>query len=110
MSNIENASRVPFFPNNRDSNNIGLKRTNSSKILERNNLDRVNEINNTTQDDVKVTIPESIKDYSRIKKAVDASPEIDQTEKIATLKQQINQGTYKVDYEGLADRLLSTEF
>ena len=38
------------------------------------------------------------------------APEIDNTDKIARLKAQIADGSYKIDYDGLADKMLEQEF
>ena len=57
-----------------------------------------------------VSISEAIKDFARIKKAVDNAPILDNSEKIAHLKKQIQNNQYKVDYEGLADKILQSEF
>jgi negative regulator of flagellin synthesis FlgM len=58
----------------------------------------------------KVEIPNAVKDYARIKKAVDMAPEVDNSEKIARLKEQIKAGSYNVNYEKLADKILESEF
>ena len=39
-----------------------------------------------------------------------SAPEIDNSEKIARLKAQIAAGSYEIDYDGLADKILSSEF
>ena len=59
---------------------------------------------------IDVSIPERVKDFARIKKAVYNVPDKDNTEKIAALKQKIREGSYKIDYEDLADRMLRSEF
>ena len=51
-----------------------------------------------------------VKDFSRIKKAVDQAPAIDNSEKIARLKEQIGNGTYQMDYDAIAERMLNREF
>ncbi|MCY4523769.1 MAG: flagellar biosynthesis anti-sigma factor FlgM [Halobacteriovoraceae bacterium] len=56
------------------------------------------------------TIPPAIKDFARIKKMVDNAPDLDNSAKIASLKQKMENGTYKVDYEALADKILQSEF
>ena len=111
-NNIENkAPRSTFFPGDR-KNLATNSRPNNIKetLLETNDLLKKNELDNTTAGDAKVTIPDSIRDFSRIKKAVDAAPPIDNTEKIARLKDQIKNGDYKIDYDALADKILSSEF
>ncbi len=80
--------------------NVDLKRTDDVRKSE---LEK-------TKRDAKVAIPDAVKDFSRIKKAVDTAPEIDKSEKIAKLKEQIAQGNYNFDYEAIADKMLKTEF
>jgi negative regulator of flagellin synthesis FlgM len=75
-----------------------------------NTPDRASEITDRTSADAKVAIPEGVKDFSRIKKAATNAPEVDNSEKIARLKAQIQAGTYEVDYDGLADKILASEF
>lgn len=107
MSSID--TRAPFFPNAKGSQRE-IEQTNRSQFLRRNSYERANELNNQTSGDAKVTIPDSIKDYSRIKMAVDMAPPIDNTEKIARLRSQIQAGTYEPDYEAIADKLLANEY
>ncbi len=77
--------------------------------LKRNDDERKVELEGTKRD-AKVQIPDAVKDFSRIKKAVDAAPEIDNSDKIASLKAQIQGGNYKVDYDALAGKMLESEF
>jgi negative regulator of flagellin synthesis FlgM len=63
-----------------------------------------------TGTDAQVSIGDGVKEFARIKKAAMNAPEVDNTEKIARLKAQIAAGTYEVDYDGLADKILTTEF
>ena len=110
MSNIEStATRAPFFPRTKDANNTA-KSNAMSKISQRNSPQRMKSLKELTTSDAKVNINDAVKDFSRIKKVVDAAPEVDNTDKIAKLKQQINNGTYKVDYDALADKILTSEF
>ena len=107
MSNID--TRSPFFPKGQ---NVTTE-TNGSKSIggSQRNLNQIGQGNNPlTSTDSKVSIPDGVKDFSRIKKAVDASPDIDNTDKIARLKAQIQAGTYEVDYDGLADKMLTQEY
>jgi negative regulator of flagellin synthesis FlgM len=111
MSNIDSSLRTPFFPSNRnESNSISGHRTGGASALQRNSYERAQQLNNKTGKDAKVEIPEAVRDFSRIKKAVDAAPEIDNTDKIARLKSQIQAGSYEVDYDALADNILASEF
>ena len=107
MSNID--TRAPFFPNSR----TGQKEISHSKraqALKRNSYQRAQELNNMASRDAKVSIPESVKDFSRIKTAVDMAPPVDNTDKIARLKAQIQAGTYQPDYDAVADKILSNEY
>lgn len=63
-----------------------------------------------TAGDARVSIPDGVRDFSRIKKTADAAPEVDNTDKIARLKAQIQAGTYDVDYDSVADKMLQNEF
>ena len=78
--------------------------------MQRNPFEKTAEINSKTSRDAKVSIPEKIRDFSRIKKAVDMAPEIDNSDKIASLKAQIQAGSYQPDYDALADKILTTEY
>ncbi len=60
--------------------------------------------------DARVNIPDGVRDFARIKKAAATAPEVDNTDKIARLKAQIQAGTYEVDYDGLADKMLQSEY
>tara|TARA_R110000868_G_scaffold100128_1_gene275357 strand:+ start:21316 stop:21639 length:324 start_codon:yes stop_codon:yes gene_type:complete len=107
MSSID-TSRSSFFPNSKTSaERAGA--TNKTSI-KRNDAYRAQELKDTTKNDAKVDIADAVRDFSMIKKAVDAAPEVDNTDKIARLKQQIQAGTYQVDYDALADKMLSAEF
>lgn len=109
MSSID--TRSTFFPRSRttqtDSAKSGAPVDGAAK---RNSMERATELSDKTATDAKVSIPEGVKDFSRIKKAAMNAPEQDNTEKIARLKAQIAAGTYEVDYDGLADKILSSEF
>lgn len=111
MSNIDSSFRTPFFPRKGDS--VGSSKTSSTsrlKPLNRNSYERANEISGRTSSDARVGISDAVKDFSRIKKVVDAAPERDNSAKIARLRQQIQSGTYEVDYDALADKILESEF
>lgn len=107
-------TRSPFFPNSR----TGQKQTEQAAAAKRarslaesrNTYDRAEEIRAKTSNDAKVSIPDTIKDFSRIKKAADTAPEMDNSAKIADLKARIQAGTYEVDYDALADKMLQTEY
>lgn len=105
MSSIDSTtSRSIFLPNKKENARIG-----SSK-LHRNSETRKNELDTLARSDAKVDIPDSIKDFSKIKKIADAAPAIDNTDKIARLRSQIADGSYKVDPDILADKILEQEF
>lgn len=111
MNNIDSTQKSGFFPNSKTG---GPEKGQASQvnpaIMKRNDYGRTKELNEMTSQDAKVNISEAIKDFARIKKSVDATPERDNSEKIAELKNQINNGTYKVDYDALAEKLLGSEY
>ncbi len=107
MSSID-TSRSSFFPNSKTSAERAGAANKTS--IKRNDPYRAQELKDTTKNDAKVDIADAVRDFSMIKKAVDAAPEVDNTDKIARLKQQIQAGTYQVDYDALADKMLSAEF
>ena len=110
MSNIEpNRLRSPFFPNTREK---GLKRMDrlNTPFLNRNSFDKKSEIDTLTKDDVKIDIKDAIKDFARIKKAVDSATPVDKSNKIGLLKEQIRNGTYNMNYDQIADKILSSEY
>src|SRR5690606_20402521 len=108
MSNID--TRSAFFPRPKSAQAEGAK--GGSKVGESSvsKQDRATDLTNKTASDAKVTIPEGVKDFSKIKKAALSAPEPDNSEKISRLKSQIQAGTYEVNYDALADKILESEF
>lgn len=111
MSNVNGPrSRSFFFPKKREQK---FKPQNSNRLdgslVNKNDSNRVSDLEKT-KTDAKVTIPDKVRDFSRIKKAVDMSSGIDNSQKIAMLKEQIRNGTYKVDFDGLTDKVIESEF
>lgn len=102
-------TRSSFFPNSKTGTTDKASQM-SKTYMKRNDTVRANELGEMAKKDAKVDIPDAIKDFSRIKKAVDQAPDIDNSDKIARLKSQIQAGTYKVDYDALADKILGQEF
>lgn len=104
-------TRAPFFPRGRD--NVKTDQAGAGGKVDgtnKNSMERASEISDRTSGDAKVSIPDGVKDFSRIKKAAMNAPEQDNSEKIARLKAQINAGTYEMDYDALADKILTSEF
>ena len=108
MNNIESTTRGKFFPNSKTSNNSAHGVGKAS--LKRNDSQRQSELDSLTSKDAKVNINTATKDFARIKSAVDHAPDVDNSAKIAKLKAQIQSGTYKTDYEALADKIIEQEF
>lgn len=111
MSSID--TRSTFFPKSRSAQADSASKAASSQIGPLNGgntAERATEISDRTGADAKVNIGDGVKDFARIKKAAINAPEQDNSEKIARLKAQIAAGTYEVDYDGLADKILTTEF
>lgn len=105
-----NTSRSSFFPRSKTKNSTVKSNALQQKFAQRNAPARKTEIDTKTAMHAKVEIPSAVKDYARIKKAVDMAPDVDNTNKIARLKQQIKAGTYNVNYDKLADKILESEF
>lgn len=108
MSSID--TRSSFFPRGRDVSTEKTKQSGKVVDTKTNTAERAEQITNKTAGDAKVSIPDGVKEFSRIKKAAMSAPETDNSEKIARLKAQINAGTYEIDYDGLADKILNSEF
>jgi negative regulator of flagellin synthesis FlgM len=108
MSSIETSSRKTFFPPGK-RNDLGNSNVANVNPIKTNSLNRKNALDKLSKENVKVSISDSIKDFSFIKKAVDQAPEKNNSEKIARLKDQINRGVYKVDYDALANKIIEEE-
>ena len=108
MSSID--TRSAFFPRGRDIQSEAAKGGSKVDGAQKNTTERASEIAQKTQADAKVSIPEGIKDFSRIKKAAMSAPEVDNTDKIARLKAQIADGTYEINYDALAEKILNSEY
>ena len=109
MANIKSTKmRPPFFPGKANSSSPFKKL--SSLGLNRNPSERKNEIDSIAKEHTKVNISDSIKDFARIKKAVDKSSPRDPGSKIMELKAKIKNGTYRVDPEKLAEKIMDAEY
>lgn len=108
MSSID--TRSAFFPRSRDVKSESTQSGQKVDGVQRNTTERASEIAQKTSTDAKVSIPEGVKEFSRIKKAAMSAPEVDNSEKIARLKAQIQDGSYQIDYDALADKILTSEF
>lgn len=109
MSSVQN-TRSSFFPNAKPSANERTQGLQKQSPIKRNSSAEKAYLENHTRNDARVSIPDAVKDFAQIKKAVDAAPEIDNSAKIAALKAQIQGGTYKMNYEKMADKILGEEF
>ena len=107
-SNID--TRSPFFPKSRSAQVDKSQTSQVGGAGASNSPERAGELQARTSADAKVSIPDGVRDFARIKKAAAAAPEQDNSEKIARLRAQIQAGTYEVDYDGLADKMLQSEF
>lgn len=104
-------TRAPFFPRGKNSTAVEQGKAGSvGGVSSGNSPERASEISGRTSSDAKVSIPEGVREFSRIKKVADAAPEQDNSAKIADLKARIQAGTYDIDYDGLADKMLQSEF
>lgn len=109
MSNIDSSLRTPFFPRRNGSTSSSSKAGQAAKIA-RNSYTKASDIQQRTGKDARVDIPDAVKDFSQIKRVADSAPDIDNSDKIARLKAQIQNGTYEVNYDALADKILESEF
>ena len=102
MSKVNNSAfRSPFFPKRIDG---------KKSITPRNDIDRKSELDELSKNHASVKINQKIKDFSRIKKAVDfASPSL-REDKINSLRDQIKNGTYKINSERIAEKIVSNEY
>jgi negative regulator of flagellin synthesis FlgM len=107
---VDFSNRAAFFPNSKTANNTKVNKQQEMTPLNRNTMERMNQLQGRTAGDAKVQISDAIKDFSRIKSAVDKAPSIDNSDKIAKLKSQIQRGEYRMDYDAIADKMLSQEF
>jgi negative regulator of flagellin synthesis FlgM len=108
MSNID--TRSAFFPRSRETKSESTKGGSKVDGVQRNTLERASELSEKTSSDAKVSIPEGIKEFSKIKKTAMNASEPDHSEKIARLKAQIDAGTYEMDYDAIAEKILTSEF
>ena len=109
-NNISN-DRPHFFPNSKTAKKEqAIQKAKQLRNIQGNNQVRAKEIHSKTQHHAKVDIPPSVRDFARIKKAVDQAPPMDNSEKIAMLKAKIQKGEYQVDYDALAEKLLESEY
>jgi len=110
MNSID--TRTPFFPNSKTGQKEiqEAKRAKQAQMLKRNSMERAQQLNDIATRDAKVTIPDTIKDFSKIKKIADTSEPVDNSDKIASLRAQIQAGTYQPDYEAIADKMLESDF
>ena len=104
----ENPNFFPISSRLSTDNTIsGLQGT----ALKRNSDARKQELESLAKGgDSNVTIDAAVRDFSRIKKSVDASAGRDVGPRLAELKRKIEDGSYQVDYDELADRILNSEF
>jgi negative regulator of flagellin synthesis FlgM len=107
-------SRPSFFPKVSKPNSSQLKSSSNLASLDNltenpSKIERVNELKELANRDAKVDIDHRIKDFARIKSAVDMAPDLDQSDRIQRLKESINRGEYQFDYDALADRILEQE-
>ncbi|MBF0314965.1 MAG: flagellar biosynthesis anti-sigma factor FlgM [Oligoflexia bacterium] len=110
MNDIRTENPSTYFPKDRRVTIKPEKTERSDSALKpRNSKKRQVELKEGTENDARVDISNKIKDFSRIKKAADAAPEIDNRKKVEQLKKQVADGTYKVNVDDVADKILEQE-
>lgn len=103
-------TRAPFFPNSKTAQKEAARLKQTKHLGAETPLDRAEELRLKTGNDAKVSIPESIKDFSKIKRIADNTQPVSNDEKIQSLKERIAAGTYEVDYDALAQKMLDSEY
>ena len=103
MNDVKPDTRPDFFTKTRANNQIR-----ENIPYKKNDSDRKKFLNEVTSDDVKVQINDSVKDFARIKKIVEHAPDINNQDKIARLKREIQAGEYRIDYDALADKIINS--
>ncbi|MCY4644807.1 MAG: flagellar biosynthesis anti-sigma factor FlgM [Bacteriovoracales bacterium] len=106
MSNVE----PRFYRSQFISNTKSTKRRLDDLGLERNTIEKKRELESLTKGDVKIDIAGRVKDFSRIKEAVDKVPDIDNSDKIIDLKNKIKNNLYEIDYDKVIDKIILYEF
>jgi flagellar biosynthesis anti-sigma factor FlgM len=109
----EVGSRAPFFPNSNSAKNADRLRKAEYGVdgaPSSNAPSRSEEITANTKAHARVDIPESVRDFAAIKKAAVNAPDIDNSKKIQDLKNRIANNTYEIDYDAVAEKMLSSEF
>jgi len=106
MSKVTNDSRRSFFPNSKTARAKETAKKQYERLAE-----TQSEQNKPMSARVSssVQIPEGLKDFSRIKELASHAPEMDNSAKIQMLQEQLNDGTYKINYDKLAEQLLLQE-
>lgn len=105
MNDIKPDNRPNFFPKGRKTV-VTEKPVADPNIKSKIGLKSGFNKQNKSENDSKVEIPQLVKDFSRIKKAVDSSPDISNEKKIQDLKSRIKNGEYEVNYDTLAQKIL----
>jgi len=113
MSDVGKA-RANFFPNSISAKEAKRKAIENMEALRHSPSENIRheegEQNTSINDDARVQIPESVRDFSQIKSAADRSAPLDKSQKIADLKNRINGGTYEIDYDSVASKMLESEY
>lgn len=108
MENVNSSNtRSSFFPRSKNIKESNVKKSLSSKSRE--NINEGGDLKKTLGKDVDVFISDRVKNFSKIIKIINDAPELDNTNKIARLKRQIEKGEYVINYEALADKILQSE-
>ena len=105
MNEVKTNKLPDFYMKSRFQGKIG-----KDIAHKKNDPERKQFLNEVSKNDANVQINDSVKDFSKIKKLVEQASDINNSDKIARLKEQIQNGQYRVDYDALADRMLHSEF
>ena len=106
MSNVNNNSRPSFFPNSKTAR---AKQTAKKQYQKLSQAETQEMKSPMTKISSSVEIPDGLKDFARIKDLATNAPEMDNSEKIEMLKNEINSDVYQIDYDRLAEQMLLQE-
>ncbi len=106
MSNMPINPRKPFFPNRSSSRPLGAEK-NALAGISPGGLSQESKSHGKDQ----LTIDPQTLEFMKIKNATHRAPELTSSgprqEKIQSIKQQIKEGNYTIDYNELADKMIA---
>ena len=102
-NNVKTDAGSEFFTKARVNNQIR-----ENLPYRKHDSERKQFLDEITRNDARIQIDDSVKDFSKIKKMIERVPEMDNRDKVARLKKEIQEGRYQIDYDALADKILGS--